>query len=271
MSQDKCLEPSKKKLDKAKKEGKVAYSKELTSLIQISICILTIKYLFGKRHYLVDLYHKIFIYVEQNNAEIDFYIWLFVFRICLLSTVLIVFVVCIATFCAEYCQKGLILSFSKIKPAFENINPAAGLKRILQMQNGEGLDISKFFFEIVYLSLLCIGVGIIIASLIYSYFILTINADPVSLNSINMISAKIIEEFLLKTSLILCCLSIIKFLKSKYDIRNELRMTIEEYRKELKEEEGDPYTKGERKAIHREISINNILENVRKASLIITD
>lgn len=271
MSQEKCFEPSKKKLQKAKKEGKVGYAKELVVFIQLSICIYSIKYITLNWHVILDLYHKIFIYNEHFYVVINDYIWLYMVKTCAIVLVAFLGVIWIATVATECAQKGFICSWGKIKPSLSAISPQAGIKRMFHQQNGETFHLKNLLFEYVLLCILCFACGGLLCSFMYDYFVAAIHADIDDIYYISHIGALIAQSFLLKVLCISCIFGIIRFLKSKRDIHQELKMTIEEYRKELKEDEGDPHLANERKAIHREISLHGVLENAKKASVVITD
>ena len=51
----------------------------------------------------------------------------------------------------------------------------------------------------------------------------------------------------------------------------KLMMTKEEVKREYKESEGDPMIKSKRRQLHRELMTNNMLQNVRRASVVVTN
>jgi type III secretion protein U len=53
--------------------------------------------------------------------------------------------------------------------------------------------------------------------------------------------------------------------------RRSLRMTRDEIRREYKEAEGDPATRGERQRLHRELSEQRMIEDVRKADFVVVN
>jgi flagellar biosynthesis protein FlhB len=61
----------------------------------------------------------------------------------------------------------------------------------------------------------------------------------------------------------------IRYILSHHRIRKQLRMDFEELKKELKEDEGDPHTKGQRKAMHQEVLLHGMIDNVKKAKVVL--
>lgn len=57
----------------------------------------------------------------------------------------------------------------------------------------------------------------------------------------------------------------------RFEYRRRLRMSKEEVRREHKEMEGDPHVRGMRKQLQHEMSMEQMLDNVRKASVVVVN
>jgi flagellar biosynthetic protein FlhB len=66
-------------------------------------------------------------------------------------------------------------------------------------------------------------------------------------------------------------LSALDLLYQRWRHRKELRMSKQEVKREHKESEGDPHHRAQRQRVHREILTHNMLQDVRKATVVIVN
>lgn len=268
MSENKSYDPSKKKLKKARDEGKVPRAKEITVLIQLSICYLLILFLAGNAHTILDLYHK----VLKNNEVLVTFAEILDFKGIFVSSLYFTLIVSLLLFCvtvfAELSQVGIILSFDKIKLSFSNIGIINGFKKIL---GGSNPSIGKLILNVIEIIFLCVALSSIFVFYILIDLPKIIGADLLEIEDIYNVFWLYFNIAAKSIFVILLIFAVYKYLLSKHMIKKELMMSFDELKQELKEDEGDPHTKNERKSIHHEVLLHGLLESVKKAKVIISD
>ena len=80
-----------------------------------------------------------------------------------------------------------------------------------------------------------------------------------------------ITELFLWVTVTLAIIAAADYVWQKYQLTDSLKMTREEMKRERIEEEGQPEIRGRRKQMHRELSMNRILEEVPQADVIVTN
>jgi flagellar biosynthetic protein FlhB len=143
-------------------------------------------------------------------------------------------------------QTGLIISPSRIMPKFSNISPQAGLKRIFSLR-----AIARLGFGIVK----------VIVILAITYAAVRQHGEPI----MNLAAlpapaiAKVLFESLIGTCLWigggLFVLALADYGFQRWKFEQDLMMTDEELREELKETEGDPQQADRRRDLARELAM----------------
>ncbi len=89
--------------------------------------------------------------------------------------------------------------------------------------------------------------------------------------AILLILHKMIVWLLFAVLIIMCVLAIIDFIYTRFEYNKKLKMTIKQIKDEYKESEGDPLIKSKIRSIRMERYRNNMMKNVKDASVIITN
>ncbi len=76
---------------------------------------------------------------------------------------------------------------------------------------------------------------------------------------------------LLATTLVLSVTAALDYLWQRFQVGQQLKMTREEMRRELEEQEGKPLYRSRRRAMHRDLTVNRIIQNVPVADVIVTN
>ena len=130
--EDKTEEPSQQRIDDFRKEGQVAQSKELTSLL-VLLCTLGVLYGMGPSlgQDFMDFMRKIF--SESANSELTANKAGVLLSLCLSQAAKLVMPIAIAGFVAgilgSILQFGFLFTWTPLTPEMDRINPLNGLDR----------------------------------------------------------------------------------------------------------------------------------------------
>ena len=265
-SQDKTEEPTAKKLKKAREEGNVSLSKEVSS----------IALLFASLAGLVGLGSKVargiveeFQYFFKNSSllinNIDQADAVFKDSLSSSFQLLIPFfiVLMITALITNLGQTGGLFSFKLLEPKFNKLNPISGVKKIISIKG-----LVELLKSILKLSIVTTIVFFFIANQI-DYFVSYVTSDiKFSTQDIG----PYIIEFVVYILLALFLLSIGDAIFQRFQYKKDLKMTKQEVKDEFKEMEGDPRLKAERRQFGLKLRRRPRLDHaVLSADVIVTN
>ncbi len=264
MSADKQFPPSAKKLKKAREDGDVAKSRDLSGSVLICVFLSTIYYLFYNfsrieaffRNYLGFIAeinsNNILVYLKIALNSVSLYMLLFLLLLVFMSLVV------------ETFQVGFHLSFKSLAPDFKKLNPVEGFKKNI-LKSSEGL-LKGLFFEVAKTLTITFGSLILYFFILKKYFSSLVFANAeLSWNSVLYYLSFLILALAFLTLVIGIC----DYLYQRVKRFNRLKMDASEFKQEMKESEGDPQLKGLRKQLHQEIALQNMLEGVKRSKVVI--
>lgn len=260
-----------KKLDEARKEGKVAKSKDLTEAFQLVILFMLLKIFMG---YVGEQLIGVFSFclggmtefMQVNHKELTTVAIVGFLQNMIWKWMLIVLPFfgfgLVITLLVTIYQVGWKVSTKPLEPKLSKFNPISGFKRIISKDS---------LFELVK-SIAKIG---LIAYVAYdniseeadSLFILY----EISLNQALALVGKIILDVGLEVSIIFVIVGLVDYMYQKYKFSEEMKMTKQEVKDEYKNTEGDPQIKGQIRQKMREASQRRMMQDVPKADVVITN
>ena len=260
-----------KKLKDARKEGKVAKSKELTSAFDLIVLFLCLKifvsYVGGNLLGLFDLvYGNMADFVRINEGYMSSQAVstvLFPVIIRWLLTVLPFFAFgVVITFLISVIQVGWTVSAKPMQPKLSKFNPINGFKRIFSKDT---------LFELVK-SIFKVGIIIYIAYTSVRdeaghLFILY----ELDLKQAIALVGTLIIDIGLKISIVYLLIGIADYAYQKWKFNDEMKMTKQEVKDEFKNTEGDPQIKGRQRRKMQEVSQRRMMQDVPKADVVITN
>ena len=260
-------EPSEYKLEKARKEGRVAKSAEVSSSLVLLFSVLVLLF-FGKT-ILNDLitafkyYFSVAVEGDYLNPSVVYYF----FYILLKCLIPIGIVTLIAGIMGNIVQtKGIVFSLKPIEPKFSKIVPKLGEYFKKTIFSGKGLfNIAKSILKIVIIAV----VGYIFIKKNIPELIQVINNGQINV-AISKI-AKMCAQLLIVVSVIFLLLSIPDYFVMKREFMKEMKMTKQEVKEEYKEMEGDPEVKGRLKQMQQQLLSQNIRQAVAESDVVITN
>ena len=264
-SQEKTEEPTARRLSKAREEGQIARSTEITiaaSVISVAIYI----YLFGSS--LLGNVANIFAQglVFDSLAVLEPQVAAGRMADAMVEALLTILPILILTGVVVLVCSGLIggynFSWKSLQPKASKFNPIAGFKRMFGMQAlvNLGKSIAKF--------LLVGGV---------TYFLIDASITEfaeISLMALEpglTVSASILTTAFLVASSTLIIIALIDAPYQVYQHNQKMKMSLREVKDERKDTEGSPEVKQRIRQKQREVSAARMLEAIAEADVVITN
>ena len=264
-SQDKTEEPTARRLSKAREEGQIARSTEITiaaSVISVAIYI----YLFGSA--LLGNVANIFAQglVFDSMAVLEPQVALGRLGDAAVEALLSIVPILILTAVVVLACSGLIggynFSWKSIQPKASKFNPISGLKRMFGLQALVNLakSLAKFFL-----------VGGVTYFLIEASITEFAEISLMALEPGLTASASILTTAFLVAASTLIIIALIDAPYQLYQHNEKMKMSLKEVKDERKDTEGSPEVKQRIRQKQREVSAARMLEAIAEADVVITN
>ena len=260
---DKTEKPTPKKIKDARKEGNVSKSKELTSTVLFLGWLvggwLLMGFMFRRMRELFDtslaaVTHPFELGVrEVGRLAFDTLLWM---TLPLLALALFLGVL------VEFLQVGPIVTLKKVSPKLDKLNPVEGIKKMFSMDNL--VELVKSVIKSA--ALIFIG-GYVLWGMLPQLLQLP-SSPPAAIGSAVWYALVRIGIW---TIFVFFFVSALDVWYQKFSYTKKLRMSRRDIRRELKENEGDPYIKSRRRQLHQEWSQQNMLSAVRGSNVVVTN
>ena len=260
-----------KKLDDARKEGKVAKSKELTSAFDLIVLFLALKIFIS---YVGERMIELFSYVYGNMADfvkvnraylsskaISSFLMNMILKWLMIVLPFFLFGVAV-TMLISIIQVGWKISTKPMQPKLGKFNPINGFKRIFSKDS-----LFNLLLAIVKIALIALVAYNCIKDKADDLFILY--SIPLK-QAIALIGSLIIDTGLY-ISIVYLIVGIADFAYQKWKFKDEMKMTKQEVKDEFKNTEGDPQIKGRQRRKMQEVSQRRMMQDVPKADVVITN
>jgi len=268
---EKTEQATPKKLDDARKEGQVAKSKELGNAVALFALFVSLKAFVGSIGYRFietfnGIYNKIPEYVKQREGEIAVNDFRILFNNLLLIALKIAApffaIAFILAFVVQVAQVGWKPTTKPLEPKGNKINPINGFKRMFSKE------------KLVDLLLSVIKI-VLITSVAYSTLkdkigVLFKLYDVTLLDAVKNIGDVTINMGL-RISAVYLVLGLAEFGYRKWKFAQDMMMTKQEVKDEMKDSEGDPQIKGQQRRRMQEASRRRMMQQVPQADVVITN
>jgi len=262
---EKTEEATPRRLEKAREEGQVARSMELTSFALLMAAAVALL-LMGSG--LMDQLVRIMragMYIERELALQPELMLPRLYALAiegLWAMAPLLFVLLVVAFVAPMLLSGWMVSAKALMPKFDRINPIKGIGRIFSKHS---------LVELVKAILKTIVIGAVAALVIWSNkeTVMGLLTIPVDLG-INRTGEFLAMCFLLTVGALILIVAIDVPFKI-WEHAQQLRMTKDEVYREHKESEGDPYVKARIRNLQREAARRRMMAEIPKADVIVTN
>ncbi|WP_347556983.1 type III secretion system export apparatus subunit SctU [Robbsia sp. KACC 23696] len=246
MADEKTEQPTQKKLDDAKRDGKSPKSADLPAAATFLVGATALSFTGAQlSEHLRDLIRIGLDVGRATSPQLDIAQQITAIMVDAAWILIPVLIVALAIpILALMAQIGINITFKPLELKFDSINPASGLKRIFSLRSL--LDLVKMVIKAV--------------ALLAALYELTMMMIPVTASlsyqpvlDVIAISWMVLCRFIAVAGGVLLVLGVADYGLQYWFFIREHKMTKDEVKREYKESEGDPEIKGKRKQIAKEI------------------
>lgn len=268
---EKTEDATPKKLEDARKEGQVAKSREVglgLSLLAMFLMLKAVCGWIGKRFIecFSMIYYKIPDAVTLPGSTIPVTTLEAVLRNTMLRTLLLLapflLVGFVVAFLGDVIQVGWKVTYKPLQPKFNKMNPVSGMKKIISGRSI--LELAKAIIKIGLIGLLVYQtLKNQIGSILLMY-------DMPLMQAVTL-TGNIVIDLGIKISVFYMVIAGLDFLYQKWKFKEDMKMTKQEVKEEMKNAEGDPQIKGKIRQRMREASRRRMMQAVPEADVVITN
>lgn len=267
---EKTEEPTSKKLSDARKEGKVAKSKEIVNGVSLLGFFLALRIFFGFAGVrLSDIFRWIYTLmpdIENMKDGLTIQVFIGILRPLLAKTLIILMPFLLIGFATDFVtnlvQVGWKPTLKPLEPKLSKFNPISGFKRIFSKQS-----IVNLIFAIAKIGLVCFIAYTSIKDQAKTLFMLY----DIALNAALSLIFEIIVDTGIKISVVYIFLGLADYAYQRWKFKDDMKMTKQEVKDEYKNTEGDPQIKGKQRQRMMESSQRRMMKNVPQADVVITN
>lgn len=267
---EKTEEPTSKKLSDARKEGKVAKSKEIVNGVSLLGFFLALRIFFGFAGVRIsDIFRWIYTImpdIENTKGGLTIQVFIGILRPLLAKTLIILMPFLLIGFAADFVtnlvQVGWKPTLKPLEPKLSKFNPISGFKRIFSKQS-----IVNLIFAIAKIGLVCFIAYTSIKDQAKTLFLLY----DIALNAALSLIFDIIIDTGIKISVVYIFLGLADYAYQRWKFKDDMKMTKQEVKDEYKNTEGDPQIKGKQRQRMMESSQRRMMKNVPQADVVITN
>lgn len=159
-------------------------------------------------------------------------------------------------------QSGFIFSSNALSFNLNKINPIEGFKRIFS---------KRALMELVKSILKIVLVGYVVYTYLVNNYLNFYKVLDMEMSQILNLIMYSLLNIGLQAGLALVAIGVADYFFQRWDFEHSIRMSKEEVKEEFKETEGNPQTKSRIRDMQRKISTRRMMEDIKKAEVVITN
>ncbi|GKS77019.1 type III secretion system export apparatus subunit SctU [Acidovorax sp. SUPP950] len=261
---EKTEEPTDKKLLDARKKGEVPKSQDV---VAAAILVASLLVLIGSGPMLYDHIAKVVKTAmhqgmqAQDTQEVLALISSMVLDGAIAAFSLVIVSVLVAII-AMMGQVGVIISFEAIQPKFEKLNPAEGLKKLINARS-----IIEFCKSVVK----AVALGAVIWQIVLSLVPLLVGSAYLSAQGAGQVAWSAILRLIGFSCLVFVIIGPVDFGLQRWLFMRDQRMSKDDIKRERKDSDGDPHVKGQQRSLRDELANSPPQERVPGATVVVTN
>ena len=265
MSGDKTEEPTEHKLREARKKGQLAKSQDVTAASIFLIGFFVIY--FGGADISDKLQQFLRIcFITATTRDLDAGIIVYLMTTGLDTMFSAVMPVCAAAFAialfANYAQVGSLITIEPLKPQIKKLNPIEGLKGMFKLRK-----LVELLKSSVKLLLVSVMAYVIVKGKVTN-IVLSISSSL--FDTIGLVW-ELVYDLSVRIGVLFGVIAIFDYAYQKWQYKKDMMMSKKDIKDEYKQQEGDPYIKGQRKQLHQEMAMNEGAQQTRKADAVVVN
>ena len=261
---DKTEEPTAKKRADAKKKGQVGRSTEISTAFVLLTGFFVLKVLWENIYTSIANYTTyIFTHLNQPvDTENISRLFIGIMEILATTALPIMLAIMIIGLGVNFFQVGLNFNTEAIGFNLDKLNPINGFGRIFSKRSLVELFKSLFKIAVIGYFLYTILSQQLLAMPQFIYFDLGTSLEQMS---------KIIFSMSFEVIGVIMVLGFLDYGYQKWQTTQDLKMSKQEVKDEMKQSEGDPQIKGKIKQKQRQMAMSRMMQEVPKADVIVTN
>lgn len=181
---------------------------------------------------------------------------------CLWSLIPIMLGVCAIALVNNWFQVGILFLPEKLSIDLQRINPLTGFQRLFELPN-----IARIGFGVLKVSLIAV---VLILGIWGKWDVLS-TAHMLTPGQVVNLAWDTTMDMCMRTGLVLLVLALMDYGFQWWKLEQDLRMTDEELREEMKMMNGDPHVAARRRSIQRQLAMSRMQNAVPSADVVITN
>ena len=260
---DKTEQPTPKRLQDARKKGDVPKSKEITTTLTLAVWlglgVFALPFLAQRLAALVqgilDALHQPFASAApaMGWAATEVLLW---------SVAVVLVPVLLAGLLTEFLQAGPVFTMDKNAPKLENLDPVAGVKKMVSLDNV--VEVLKAVVKTATL----FAIGWFVLKALLPQIAALGGAEPAAFGTALW---QVSFQLLLWTLAVFAMVSALDLIWQRHSFTKKNRMSLRDIRQEHKESEGDPHIKAQRRQTHQEWSQRNAAGAAANANVLVVN
>jgi len=262
---EKSQEPTQHRRQQAREEGQVAKSQDLSSAALLVVAAVGVMLIgqqameFFRQYMQRQLHGEIRLSADVDFASSEVY-WLL--GQLAWSVMPLMGLILLAALVIDLAQVGFLMLPDKLRPDITRLDPLKGLQRIFSLNNATRLGFGLFKIAVV--------AGVAAVSL-YGQRDQLLGLSGLALPEMASFLVQVLLWTLLKIAIALLILALLDYGYQWWKNEQDLKMTPQEMREEMKNLEGDPHIAARRRSLQRQMVMRRISGAVPKADVVVTN
>jgi len=263
---DKTEAPTPRRRAEAREQGNVARSVDLTAAVLMIGSMILLKFYGGNvieslRAILAQMLSvQSLSNIEPTSMLVDFSRAIVSVALSLLPLMLGLIILAVLS---NILQVGFFFNPARLTPNIAGLNPFKGIGKLL----GGGRGPMALVMSVAKVGL----VSFFAYTAIRDKMGLIVMAQQLSYVQIFGLGSKVVYDIALRIGIVLLVLAIIDYVYQRYRIEQQLKMTKQEVKEEMRRMEGDPHIKQRRRQIAMQIATKKLQKDVPTADVIVTN
>lgn len=262
---EKSQEPTPHRREKAREEGQAARSQDLTSAIVLLSGVVALLMLGGglletlARYLQTQLGGEAWLSVDTGFLQHHWNTLMWELATTVLPIMAVPMAVAIVTMLG---QVGVMFLPQKALPDWSHVNPLAGFGRMFSMAS-----VMRLTFGLFKVAVVATVAGVTLFN--RSDDILALAG--LSAGQVGQVLLDLVLWTALKIGVALVVLALLDYFYQRWRFEQELRMSVQEVREELKEFQGDPHVAARRKQVQKQLAQQRLRSEVPRADVVVTN
>jgi flagellar biosynthetic protein FlhB len=159
-------------------------------------------------------------------------------------------------------QVGILFLPEKLIPDWSHLNPLSALQRMLSMSS-----VVKLGFGLFKVGVVAVVAGVTL----YDRRELVLSLAGLSAGQVGQVLLDLVLWTTMKVGVALLILALLDYFYQRWRFEQELKMSVQEVREEMKEYEGNPQVAARRKQVQRQLVQHRLKTAVPKADVVVTN